>query len=106
MSSDEKMNATPATAGRKVAFVGGPNAGQARIIPESAGEFVGAAGDFIYRIIPFAILGTKVIYFAYAADQHPVKLLYKMWEEYSIAAQIRGGDFGHIKRLADDIKTR
>jgi hypothetical protein len=46
------------------------------------------------------------LHFAFDAQEHPVKLLYAMWEEYSIAAQIRGGDSGHIKRLGADIKTR
>ena len=107
MSSDEKMNTAPSTCGRKVAFIGGPEAGRARIIPESHGDHVMGPNDYLYRIWPINMTGSpKPIYFAFAADQHPMKMLFAMWEEYSIAAQIRGGDFGHIQRMAKDIKHR
>ena len=112
MSADEQMKTAPATAGRKVAFVGGPEAGRARIIPESHGDLIKAGtgeggGEYIYRIWPFQMAGhPKPIYFAFTANEHPLKLLFKMWEEYSIAAQIRGGDFTHIQRIGKDIKTR
>lgn len=102
MSADEKLDG----ATRKVAFVGGPNAGQLRQIPESAGDVV-ATDDYLYRIWPFRMPGDKrTLYFAYSSAEHPLGLLFKMWEEYSIAAQIRGGDFGHINRIKPDIDSR
>ncbi len=105
MSADEKILAAPSTAGRTVAFIGGPAAGQARIIPEENDHV--SDGDFIYRIWPFCMKGdSKTLYFAYDAQEHPIRMLYKMWEEYSIAAQIRGGDYGHIKRVGKDITSR
>ena len=98
--SDEKLNVASKQVGRTVGFVGGPNAGQARVIPESAGDVVGAEGDYMYRIWPFRMPGAKeTLHLAYAADQHPLNLLTKMWEEYSIAAQIRGGDHGYMQRI-------
>ncbi len=107
--SDEKLNVLSRAVGRKVAFVDGPNAGQVRVIPEADGELVKGDGDYIYRIVPFAMKGghSGTMYFAYKADEHPIRLLFKMWEEYSIAAQIRGGMYGHANRTGDrDIKSR
>lgn len=107
MSADEKMEAAPGGAGRIVCFVGGPDAGRARRVPESAGEILHSEKGFVYRVWPMRMPGDKrVIYFAFDSQEHPLKLLFKLWEEYSVAAQIRGGDFGHVKRLGDDIKTR
>jgi len=93
--------------GRKVGFIGGPEAGRMRIIPESAGKNVVGEGDFIYRIWPFSMPGAKeVLHLACAADQHPINMLIKMWEEYSVSAQIRGGDFGYMNRVGKDIDSR
>ena len=107
MSADEKMLPAPATAGRPVGFVGGPNAGQARIIPESDGDYV-AHDEFIYRIWPFRLKGSgkETLFLACAKDQPPLVMLQQMWEEYSISAQIRGGDFGYMNRVGGDIKSR
>jgi len=107
MSADEKMNTAPSTEGRKVAFIGGPEAGRARIIPESHGDLVMGSCDYLYRIWPVKMSGDpRTLHFAFAANEHPIKMMYKLWEEYSIAAQIRGGDYTHIKRMGQDIKTR
>jgi len=91
----------PPATGNKVCFVGGPEAGNVRIIPESAGEYF-QEGDWIYRLIPFKLdAGTgknrsgsnssATMYFAFAANQHPLTLLRDMWREYSPAAQIKRG---------------
>ncbi len=76
--------------GNKVLFVGGPEAGNVRVIPESAGENVTGDGDYIYRIYPISLPGNSAkAFFAYAADQHPLNMFIEMWREYSPAAQIR-----------------
>jgi len=75
--------------GNKILFVGGPEAGNVRIVPESEGDML-AAGDYVYKIWPFQMQGhTAKMFFAYAADQHPMNLLLELWREYSPAAQIR-----------------
>lgn len=113
MSADEKLNTAPnVSGGRKVAFVGGPEAGRARVIPESHGDLIKAGREddgsqYVYRIWPFQMAGhKKPMYFAFAANEHPLRLLYAMWEEYSIAAQIRGGSFTHVQRIQKDIESR
>ena len=79
--------------GRKVLFVGGPEAGNVRIVPESTGDHVQGEGDYIYRIWPMRITGnTETAYFAYAADQHPLNMYMDMWREYSPVAQIKRAD--------------
>lgn len=81
----------PPATGNKVCFVGGPEAGNVRIIPESAGEYF-QEGDWIYRLIPFKLDDrSTTMYFAFAANQHPLTLLRDMWREYSPAAQIKRG---------------
>jgi len=76
--------------GNKVLFVGGPEAGNVRLVPESAGEVVQGEGDYFYKIWPMRMKGsTDVMYLAYAADQHPMKMMLEMWREYAPAAQIR-----------------
>lgn len=80
--------------GRKVLFVGGTEAGNVRVIPDSHGDVIkGSAGvEEYYKIWPIKMKGsTDEIFFAYAADQHPMKMLIDMWREYSPAAQIRRG---------------
>ena len=87
------MNKTPnIQVGRKVLFVGGPEAGNVRIIPESHGDHIKADHDYVYRIWPIAMKGTtQQAFFAYAADQHPLQLFIDMWREYSPVAQIKRG---------------
>ena len=77
--------------GNKVLFVGGPEAGNVRVIPESHGDLIMGDHDFCYKIWPIRMQGASTsIYFAYAADQHPIQLFLDMWRDYSPAAQIRG----------------
>jgi len=77
--------------GNKVLFVGGPEAGNVRVIPDSAGEYVQSEADYVYRIYPISLPGnSKKAFFAYAANQHPLQLFIDMWRDYSPAAQIRG----------------
>ena len=76
--------------GNKVLFVGGPEAGNIRIIPESHGDIIKGDHDFVYRIWPLRMAGAKnTMYLAFAADQHPMNGFLEMWREYSPAAQIR-----------------
>ena len=77
--------------GNKVLFVGGPEAGNVRIIPESHGDHIKADNDYIYKIWPMRMAGDKKMtaYFAYAADQHPLNMYMDMWREYSPVAQIK-----------------
>jgi hypothetical protein len=101
MSADEQIKNFTTGAGVAVAFVGGPEAGRARRVNnEDLGNTL-VSGDWRYRIYPFQFPGTpKPIYFAFADNEPPVKLLFQMWEEYSVAAQIRGGDYrSHIQRI-------
>jgi hypothetical protein len=77
--------------GRKVMFIGGPEAGNVRVVPESHGDVVQGDSDYIYRIYPISLPGnSQKAFFAYAADQHPLQMFVDMWREYSPAAQIRG----------------
>jgi len=76
--------------GRKVCFVGGPEAGNVRIIPESMGEMFQGERDWIYQLVPFKLGGSNdIMYFAYAANEHPLLMLRDMWREYSPVAQIK-----------------
>lgn len=76
--------------GRKVWFVGGPQAGNVRKIPE--GDDLVNDGDFIYRIFRYAMPGDQLcVYIAYAANQPPIHALVDMWREYSEVAQIKRG---------------
>ena len=47
----------PPNTGRKVLFVGGPEAGNVRLVPEADGDYVKADGDWIYKIWPIAMKG-------------------------------------------------
>jgi len=83
--------------GNRVLFVGGPEAGNIRVIPESFGDVVKSEGDYLYKIWPFRMKGsTQTMYLAYAADQHPMNMLLDMWREYSPAAQIKRGTGGEM----------
>jgi hypothetical protein len=78
--------------GNRVLFVGGPEAGNIRVIPESHGNLIRGDDDWVYRIWPVRMPGNKATaYFAYAADKHPLDMFLEMWREYSPAAQIKRG---------------
>ena len=78
--------------GNRVLFVGGPEAGNVRIVPESHGDIMKADGDWIYRIWPMRVPGDKrTLYFAYDATRHPIDMYLEMWREYSPTAQITRG---------------
>ena len=80
-----------AVTGNKVLFVGGPEAGNVRLVPESEGDMLKAGGteDYYYKIWPMKMAGsTDVLYFAYVANQHPMRMLLDMWREYAPTAQI------------------
>jgi len=80
------------TVGNRVLFVGGPEAGNIRVIPDSHGEYIKSDGDYIYRIWPVKMSGqTQAAFFAFAADQHPIGCFLEMWREYSPVAQIKRG---------------
>ena len=79
--------------GRKVLFIGGPEAGNVRVVPESHGDRIKTEGEYIYRIWPTAMKGSKdIAHFAYADDQHPMNMFMDMWREYSPVAQIKRND--------------
>ena len=78
--------------GNQVLFVGGPEAGNVRVIPESHGEMIMADEDYVYRIWPVRMPGNSATaYFGYTADKHPLDMFLEMWREYSPAIQIRNG---------------
>ena len=107
--SDEKMIAAPGGAGRVVAFIDGPEAGRARRIPDSEGDILHSEKGYVYRVWPIKMPGdSRTMHFAFDAQEHPLKMFYKLWEEYSIAAQIRGSDYHtNVMRMGDkDIKKR
>ncbi len=82
------------TTGRKVAFVGGPLAGDVRVIPESVGEILKAEGgnDYFYRIFPVAFSHrVEPYWFAYDAQKDPSGFLVEMWDEYCPSAKIKRG---------------
>ena len=82
----------PPTTGNKVCFVGGPEAGNVRLIPETDGDYVRADHDWVYRIWPVRMKGNKsTFYMACAADKHPLDAILEMWREYSPTAQIKRG---------------
>ena len=89
----ERMNKEQIQVGNRVLFVGGPEAGNVRIIPESHGDFVKTDDDtWVYRIWPTRMAGDKrTLYFAYDAQRHPIEMYLEMWREYSPAAQIQRG---------------
>jgi len=104
--SDEKLTGMPGV-GRPVGFIGGPNAGQARMIPEGAGDVVKGENGYTYRIWPFrASVGKNVMYLAFEDGRDPLEMMLVMWGEYSVSAQIRGGDHGFMKRMGKDIDSR
>ncbi len=80
--------------GRKVSFVGGPLAGDVRVIPESVGEILKADvdGDYFYRIFPVGFSHRAEPYwFAYDAQKDPSGFLVEMWDEYCPSAKIKRG---------------
>lgn len=79
--SDRNKVAQFGRVGRKVAFVGGPDAGKVRRIPENIGQVT--AGDWIYHIHPVKFQGVETMWFAYNVDVHPAQLIVDMWEVYS-----------------------
>lgn len=83
-------NKQSAVTGNRVCFVGGPEAGRVRLIPESVGDHIKGEGDFIYRIVKMQMPGYHgTAYFACSADQHPMDMFMEMWREYAPAAQIK-----------------
>ena len=80
--------------GRKVAFVGGPLAGDVRTIPDTAGEIIKAeeGNDYHYRIFPIQFSHTTEPYwYAYDAQKDPSGFLVEMWNEYCPSAKIKRG---------------
>jgi len=85
-------NSQPIVSGNKVCFIGGPEAGRVRIIPESVGDHV-QCDDYVYRIWPMRMEGdNRIMYFAFDASQHPLQMYVQMWREYSVVAQIKTHD--------------
>ena len=85
---NEKKVGQHGRVGRNVAFIGGPDAGQVRIIPEDIGQV--ASGDWIYHIHPIQFHGTaKPLWFAYNADVHPAQMIVDLWESYSTTESLK-----------------
>ena len=75
--------------GRRVLFVGGPEAGNARSIPESYGDIVKSHdGEYLYQIHHFR-MGKDVLHIAYRHGDHILNAIVEMFREYSPAAQIK-----------------
>lgn len=75
--------------GRRVLFVGGPDAGVARKIPESYGNFVKHPdGEYVYQIHAFRV-GKDELYVAYRQGDHILNAIVEMFREYSPTAQIK-----------------
>jgi hypothetical protein len=108
MTSDEKLVPTLDGTERPVGFIGGPYAGQARMIPRGEDVIQDAQTAAVYRIWPFRAKNNpnKVLWLAFENGRDPLDMVRAMWEEYSISAQIRGGDHGYLRRLGKDITSR
>lgn len=94
MAKGDKKVTQHTSVGRKVAFVGGPLAGDVRVIPESAGEFLKAAddSDYHYRLFPLQFSNNShVFWFAFDAQKDPSGFLIDMWNEYCPSAKIKRG---------------
>lgn len=75
--------------GRKVLFVGGPEAGNARSIPESYGDIVKHGdGEYVYKIHQFRV-GKDVLHLAFRNGDHILNAVVEMFREYAPAAQIK-----------------
>ena len=74
---------------RRVAFVGGPEAGNVRSIPHDAKNLV-TSGDWEYRIVGLSFQGDKrTLWFAYDSQRAPADLILELWDEYCPAAMIK-----------------
>lgn len=102
---------SPPVTGRKVLFIGGPEAGNVRLVPDSHGDILKSDNDYVYKVWPMSMPGDRTkIFFAYAANEHPIKMLIDMWREYSPAAQIKRDHLkdGHAltyNNLKDHVKS-
>ena len=91
------------TTGRRVLFVGGPDAGVARKIPESYGDYVKHSdGEYVYKIHSFRV-GKDELHIAFRAGDHILNAIVEMFREYSPAAQIRGATKTY-QNIADNNK--
>lgn len=94
MAKGDKKTTQNVNVGRKVSFVGGPLAGDVRIIPDSVGEFIKAAddSDYHYRMFPLQFShNTQAFWFAYDAQKDPSGFLVEMWDEYCPSAKVKRG---------------
>lgn len=75
--------------GRRVLFVGGPDAGVVRNVPESYGDYVKHPdGEFVYKIHSFRV-GKDQLFIGFQQGDHILNAIVEMFREYSPAAQIR-----------------
>ena len=94
MAKGDKKVTQHGTVGRKVSFVGGPLAGDVRVIPESVGELLKAeeGSDYHYRVFPVQFShNTQPFWFAFDAQKDPSGFLVEMWNEYCPSAKIKRG---------------
>lgn len=74
--------------GRRVLFVGGPEAGNVRMVPESHGDIVFGEDRYPYRIHSFRA-GNDQLHIAYEQGSHILNAVVDMFREYAPAAQIK-----------------
>lgn len=81
-------NKNSQTVGRRVAFVGGPEAGHVRTVPEDVNFMT--SGDWQYAVVGITFTGDrKKLWFAFDRTRSPTELLLELWEEYCPAAMIK-----------------
>jgi hypothetical protein len=77
-----------APVGRKVAFVGGPEAGNVRTVPEDVAVL--SSGDWEYAITGLSFVGdSRKLWFAFDRYRSPADLILELWDEYCPAAMIK-----------------
>lgn len=94
MAKGDKKVGQHVNIGRKVAFVGGPLAGDVRNIPETTGELLKAeeGSDYMYRVFPVQFShNAQPFWYAYDAQKDPSGFLVEMWNEYCPSAKIKRG---------------
>lgn len=71
--------------------MGGPEAGNVRVVPDDdLGKIIQGDNGYLYQLHPLRMKGaSNTMWFAYAANQHPMQMFLDMWREYSPTAQIK-----------------
>jgi hypothetical protein len=81
----------PPVTGRKILFVGGPEAGNVRLVPEGNDRLRSDDG-YMYAVHGIAMPGDqRVIFIAFEEGRSPIEAIVDIWREYSETAQIKRG---------------